>query len=95
MAKENKYRHSCQDMFNRTDLNPFTRVIRDQEREFGFDVGVYETSEKMKALPNKLIELKAENKELAELKNRMFKEAEKQNEEIKRLNERTSENVAE
>ncbi len=41
--------------------------------------------------PNKSIkELKAENKELAgELKNRMFAEAEKQNEESKRLKRET------
>ncbi len=40
-------------------------------------------------LPNR-IKVKAENKELAELKNRMFAEAENQNEEIKRLKRRTT-----
>ncbi len=69
-TKENKYRHSAKDMFNRTDLKSFHKDLSVRlEREFGFERGVYETSEKMSALPNKSIkELKAENKELAELK---------------------------
>ncbi len=56
-------------------------------------MGVYENKREDERLPNKSIkELKAENKGLAELKC-MFAEAEKQNEEIKRLKQRTSENV--
>ncbi len=52
-------------------------------------MGVYENKlEKMSACLTKSIKERVkrlENKELAELKNRMFAEAEKQNEEIKRL----------
>lgn len=85
--KKNKYRHSAKDMFNRADLKSFHKDLSVRlEREFGFDVGVYENKREDERLPNKSIkELKAENKKLAELKNRMFAEAEKQNEEIKRL----------
>ena len=85
--KKNKYRHSAKDMFNRADLKSFHKDLSVRlEREFGFDVGVYENKREDERLPNKSIkELKAENKKLAELKNRMFAEAEKQNDEIKRL----------
>lgn len=85
--KKNKHRHSAKDMFNRTDLKSFHEDLSVRlEREFGFDVGVYENKREDERLPNKSIkELKAENKKLAELKNRMFAEAEKQNDEIKRL----------
>lgn len=85
--KKNKYRHSAKDMFNRTDLKSFHKDLSVRlEREFGFDVGVYENKREDERLPNKSIkELKADNKKLAELKNRMLAEAEKQNEEIKRL----------
>lgn len=85
--KKNKVRHSAKDMFNRADLKSFHKDLSVRlEREFGFDVGVYENKREDERLPNKSIkELKAENKKLAELKNRMFAEAEKQNEEIKRL----------
>lgn len=85
--KKNKFRHSAKDMFNRADLKSFHKDLSVRlEREFGFDVGVYENKREDERLPNKSIkELKAENKKLAELKNRMFAEAEKQNDEIKRL----------
>ena len=85
--KKNKHRHSAKDMFNRADLKSFHKDLSVRlEREFGFDVGVYENKREDERLPNKSIkELKAENKKLAELKNRMFAEAEKQNDEIKRL----------
>lgn len=85
--KKNKVRHSAKDMFNRADLKSFHKDLSVRlEREFGFDVGVYENKREDERLPNKSIkELKAENKKLAELKNRMFAEAEKQNDEIKRL----------
>lgn len=85
--KKNKYRHSAKDMFNRADLKSFHKDLSVRlEREFGFDVGVYENKREDERLPNKSIkELKADNKKLAELKNRMLAEAEKQNEEIKRL----------
>ena len=85
--KKNKFRHSAKDMFNRADLKSFHKDLSVRlEREFGFDVGVYENKREDERLPNKSIkELKTENKKLAELKNRMFAEAEKQNDEIKRL----------
>lgn len=85
--KKNKHRHSAKDMFNRADLKSFHKDLSVRlELEFGFDVGVYENKREDERLPNKSIkELKAENKKLAELKNRMFAEAEKQNDEIKRL----------
>ncbi len=68
MTKERCHRHSAKDMFNRTDLKSFHKwFIR--EREFGSWRGRMKTSEKMKALAYQSIkELKAENKELAELK---------------------------
>lgn len=85
--KKNKFRYSAKDMFNRADLKSFHKDLSVRlEHEFGFDVGVYENKREDERLPNKSIkELKAENKKLAELKNRMFAEAEKQNDEIKRL----------
>lgn len=85
--KKNKYRHSAKDMFNRADLKSFHKDLSVRlEREFGFDVGVYENKREDERLPNKSIkELKSENKRLAELKNEMLVEAKKQNEEIKRL----------
>lgn len=85
--KKNKFRYSAKDMFNRADLKSFHKDLSVRlEREFGFDVGVYENKREDERLPNKSIKkLKTENKKLAELKNRMFAEAEKQNEEIKRL----------
>ena len=85
--KKNKFRYSAKDMFNRADLKSFHKDLSVRlEREFGFDVGVYENKREDERLPNKSIkELKADNKKLAELKNRMLAEAEKQNEEIKRL----------
>ena len=85
--KKNKFRYSAKDMFNRADLKSFHKDLSVRlEREFVFDVGVYENKREDERLPNKSIkELKTENKKLAELKNRMFAEAEKQNEEIKRL----------
>lgn len=85
--KKNKYRHSAKDMFNRADLKSFHKDLSVRlEREFGFDVGVYENKREDERLPNKSIkELKLDNKKLAELKNRMLVEAEQQNNEIKRL----------
>lgn len=85
--KKNKYRHSAKDMFNRADLKSFHKDLSVRlEREFGFDVGVYENKREDERLPNKSIkELKSENKRLAELKNEMLVEAKKQNEEINRL----------
>lgn len=85
--KKNKFRYSAKDMFNRADLKSFHKDLSVRlEHEFGFDVGVYENKREDERLPNKSIkELKAENKKLAELKNRMFAEAEKQNDEINRL----------
>ena len=85
--KKNKVRHSAKDMFNRADLKSFHKDLSVRlEREFGFDVGVYENKREDERLPNKSIkELKSENKRLAELKNEMLVEAKKQNEEINRL----------
>lgn len=85
--EKNKHRHSAKDMFNRADLKSFHKDLSVRlEREFGFDVGVYENKREDERLPNKSIkELKLDNKKLAELKNRMLAEAEKQNDEIKRL----------
>lgn len=85
--KKNKFRHSAKDMFNRADLKSFHLDLSERmEKEFGFDVGVYENKREDERLPNKSIkELKSENKRLAELKNEMLDEAKKQNEEIKRL----------
>lgn len=85
--KKNKFRHSAKDMFNRADLKSFhLDLSKRMEKEFGFDVGVYENKREDERLPNKSIkELKAENKELADLKKRMLAEAKEQNEEIKRL----------
>ena len=74
-------------MFNRADLKSFhLDLSKRMEKEFGFDVGIYENKREDERLPNKSIkELKAENKELADLKKRMLAEAKEQNEEIKRL----------
>lgn len=85
--KKNKFRHSAKDMFNRADLKSFhLDLSKRMEKEFGFDVGIYENKREDERLPNKSIkELKAENKELADLKKRMLAEAKEQNEEIKRL----------
>jgi hypothetical protein len=85
--KKNKFRHSAKDMFNRADLKSFHLDLSERmEKEFGFDVGIYENKREDERLPNKSIkELKAENKELADLKKRMLAEAKEQNEEIKRL----------
>ena len=68
--KKNKFRHSAKDMFNRADLKSFhLDLSKRMEKEFGFDVGIYENKREDERLPNKSIkELKAENKELADLK---------------------------
>ncbi len=92
MTKEKQIpSHSAKDMFNRTDLNPFTRIYPWRwQWSSVLTLGVYENKRERWALANKSIkELKAENKELAELKNPYVAEAEKQNEEIKRLKQRT------
>ncbi len=78
------------DMFNRTDLKSFLKLSReDVLMKFSFDVGVWKQARKIRCLPNKSIKkLKAENRSWQSLENRMFAEAEKQNEEIKRLKAR-------
>ncbi len=60
--ERNKYRHSAKDMFNRTDLKLSHKDLSVRlEREFSFDVGVYENNKREdERLPNKSIkELKA------------------------------------
>ncbi len=83
--KKNKYRHSAKDMFNRMDLKSFHKwFIREIRTWVRFLTGVYENKREDERRPNKSIkELKAENKELAELKIVCCWRC--QNEEIKRL----------
>ncbi len=54
--KEKQIPSLCKDIiFNRTDQNPFTRIYRELERQFEFDVSVYESrSKRMSALTNPL-----------------------------------------
>ncbi len=93
--KENKYRHSAKDMFNRTDLKSFHKDLSVRlEREFGFDVCVWKQAEKMSACLTKSIkELKAEIR-MAELKivAACWMKAEWR---IKRLKRENKENVGE
>ncbi len=57
--KENKYRHSAKDMFNRTDEKSFTRIYPWDRTSSVLTWGVYE-NKREDELPNKSI------KELAE-----------------------------
>ncbi len=96
--KENKYRHSLRHGSSNGIQNPFAADLSVRlEREFGL-TGVWKQARRYERLPNKSIkELKAENGGGAgRVKNRMFAEAEKQNEEIKRFEVRVTEfkNVA-
>ncbi|WP_238386389.1 plasmid recombination protein [Streptococcus sp. S784/96/1] len=89
--KKEKHKFSAKEMFSIDDLKKFHPELSEHlEREFGFDVGVWadKPNAKTKAY-NKTIEvLKRETAELKDLKGRIFNEADKKNDELKKLNEK-------
>lgn len=89
--QKRKWRFSAKEMFDKTDLKTFhADLSKHLEREFGYDVGVYNENSKAKGkVPNKSIqELKRETLDMADLKQKVSDDVHKKSEELKKLNDK-------